>query len=368
MPEKDVQEIDRQVQELIDSQLVEVYPPGTYPKYCTPTFLVDKKDSKVRRMVGNYVKLNQRTKPHAAFLPNMEMMVEGLARMRWKSKLDLRSGFWQVSLTPRAQELTSFCTPSGRIFRWKCMPFGLQGAPGIFQEMMEQVCTQVKLTLKNQNFPLENIFLSAFFDDVGVGTHTEKDHMKVLETSFQVCQQNQIRIKLSKCDFLKQELDYLGFHISQGIWSPSESKVQAILKFKIQNLKNLRPFLGAANFYRRHIKNFTYFTAPLTEKLKKNVPWTWGEKEQAASNELREKLASPNKIGVPHPTGEIILITDSSDIGVRETCQKPDLKSSFDFQRILSNHSTIISRFAKKILNCFHDKSNKESFLWKKNF
>ena len=42
---------------------------------------------------------------------------------------------------------------------------------------------------------------------------------------------------------------------------------------------------------------------------------TWGEKEQAAFNELREKLASPNKIGVPHPTGEIILITDSSDIG-----------------------------------------------------
>ena len=161
MPEKDVQEIDQQVDELLKANLVEMYPPGEYPKFCSPTFLVEKKGSQVRRMVGNYVKLNQRTKPHAAFLPNMESMIEGLARMPWKSKLDLRSGFWQVSLTPRAQELTSFCIPSGRIFRWTCMPFGLQGAPGIFQEMMEQICTQVKTTLRSQKFPIQNCFIAS---------------------------------------------------------------------------------------------------------------------------------------------------------------------------------------------------------------
>ena len=140
MPEKDVLEIDRQVQELIDSGLVGAYPPGTYPKHCTPTFLVDKKESKVRRMVGNYVKLNQRCKPHVAYLPSLKQMVENLARMSVKSKLDLRSGFWQVSLTERPKNLTRSVVLSGRLFRWCCMPFGLQGAPGIFQELMEQVC------------------------------------------------------------------------------------------------------------------------------------------------------------------------------------------------------------------------------------
>jgi len=129
MPEQDAQEIEKQVQELVDAKLVEPYAPGTYPKFCTPTFLVNKKDSKVRRMVGNYVKLNQRTKPHAGYLPPMDVLVENLTKFKWKSKLDLRSGFWQISLTPRAKELTSFTTPSGRIFKWTCMPFGLQGAP-----------------------------------------------------------------------------------------------------------------------------------------------------------------------------------------------------------------------------------------------
>ena len=65
---------------------------------------MEKKESKVRRMVGQYQKFNKRTKPHAAYLPHMEEMVEQLARFRLKSKLDLTSGFWQVDLTPRAQE------------------------------------------------------------------------------------------------------------------------------------------------------------------------------------------------------------------------------------------------------------------------
>ena len=94
--------------------------------------------------MGQYVKLNRRTKPHAAFLPNMEALIEGMAKCRFKTKLDLRSGFWQVGLSKRAQELTCFVTPSGRVFRWLVMPFGLQQAPCIFQEMMELVCGKVK--------------------------------------------------------------------------------------------------------------------------------------------------------------------------------------------------------------------------------
>ncbi len=174
MPEEDVLEIEKQVEELIAAKLVEPYPPGNYPKYCTPTFLVAKKDTTTKRMVGNYVKLNKRTKPHAGFLPSMETMVEQLTRKRFKSKMDLRSGFWQVALTPRAQELTSFTTPTGRILRWTCMPFGLSGAPGIFQEMMELLCEKARHTLRQRYPEIKNFFLGAFFDDVGLGTDLKR--------------------------------------------------------------------------------------------------------------------------------------------------------------------------------------------------
>jgi len=127
---------------------------------------------------------------------------------------------------------------------------------------MEQVCNKACQQIKLKFPDMKLFFLGAFFDDVGVGTHTEVDHIKVLEVFFQVCKETQLRIKLSKCDFLAKELDYLGFHIGAQNWSPSSSKVQAILKAKIQNWKDLRSFLGAANFYRRHIHNFTFSSAP----------------------------------------------------------------------------------------------------------
>ena len=124
MPEADMLEIEKQVQELVDAGLVEPFPVGSFRKHCSPTFLVEKKERKTRRIVGQYVKLNKMTKPHAGYLPNMEELFESLAKCRYKTKMDIRSGFWQIGLTKRAQELSVFTTPNGRCFRWLCMPFG----------------------------------------------------------------------------------------------------------------------------------------------------------------------------------------------------------------------------------------------------
>jgi len=144
MPINEQQEINLQAEELIKAGLAEVFPPGETPHVCSPTFLVDKKDSKTKRMVIQYRKLNSRTKPHAGYLPNMDELVERLAKCKFKSKLDIRGGFWQVGLTERAKNLSTFCIPSGRCLRPLCMMFGLQGAPGIFHERMEILISQCK--------------------------------------------------------------------------------------------------------------------------------------------------------------------------------------------------------------------------------
>ena len=85
--------------------------------------------------------------------------------------------------------------------------------------------------------------------------------------------------------------------------------------FKVRNLKDLRQFLGACNFYRRHVKNFSYSTAILTDFLKKNAKFQWVPAEEEKLQELKNKLASVTAIGVPRPTGEMIVVTDASDVG-----------------------------------------------------
>ena len=94
-------------------------------------------------MVGQYKKVNEMTKMHSGFLPNMESMVESLAGCKVKSKLDLRSGFLPVGMSEGAKEITSFCTPNGQVWRWNIMPFGISSAPALFQELMERIIAEV---------------------------------------------------------------------------------------------------------------------------------------------------------------------------------------------------------------------------------
>ena len=94
-----------------------------------------------------------------------------------------------------------------------------------------------------------------------------------------------------------------------------QKKVQAIAKFRVKNLKDLRAFLGACNFFRRHVKSFTYSSAGLTDLLKKNARFVWSDKEEALIEEIKNKLLSSTPLGVPRSTGEMIVVTDASDRG-----------------------------------------------------
>ena len=77
--------------------------------------------------------------------------------------------------------------------------------------------------------------------------------------------------------------------------------------------------MGACNIYRRHIHNFTYSSAPLSDLIKNRTPWSWTAREEQCFKELKKKIASSNCLGVPCPKGEIVLIIDGSDVEGGET-------------------------------------------------
>ena len=123
-----------------------------------------------------------------------------------------------------------------------------------------------------------------------------------------------------KCELMKEEMEYLGFDVGYGWWKPAASKIQPLRDIQIRDdpkkgLHNVRSFVGACNFYRRHIHNFTYSSGPLTDLIKKTTPCRWTAREEGCFQELKKKIASSNCLGVPRPKGEIVLITDASDVG-----------------------------------------------------
>ena len=249
----------------------------------------------------------------------MENTLERIAKCRYKTKMNKRSGFWQVDLTAAVQELQAFTTPKSGVFKWKVMPFGVANAPALFQELMNKTLYILRRRLLVQELISRAAEMEAHITGVSLGTNTEEDHVLLLREFFIVCQYNHLRIKLQKCKSMEEEMEYLGFDVGYGWWKPAASKMQRLQDMQIRDdpkkgPHNVRSFVGACNLYRRHIHNSAYSSAPLTDLIKNTTPWRWTTREEECFEELKKKIASSNCLGVPRTKHEIVLITDASDV------------------------------------------------------
>ena len=182
--------------------------------------------------------------------------------------MDKRSDFWQVDLTRAAQEVLAFVTPKARVFRWKFMPFGVANAPALFQELMDKILYILRRRPLVQELVSRGAEMEAQIDDVSLSTNTQEDHILPLQELFTVCQENHLRNKLEKCEFMREEMEYVGFDVGYGCWKPAASKMQPLQDMQIldgpkKGLQDVRSFIGACNIYGPHIYNFMYSSAPL---------------------------------------------------------------------------------------------------------
>ena len=209
------------------------------------------------------------------------------------------------------------------MFKWKVMPFGVGNVPTLFQELMNKILSILRRRPVVQELISRGTQMEAHIDDVFLGKNTQEDHLILLGKFFAVCQENHTRLKLEKCEFMQETMQYLGFDIGFGLWwwTPAASKAKPLMDAKVRHedankgLHDVRSFIGACNFYRRHIKNFTYTSAILTDLIKKSTTCRWGPQEQQAFDKLKDRVANAKCLGVPRAQGEIILVTDASNVG-----------------------------------------------------
>ena len=251
--------------------------------------------STAKLLVVDYRELNKKTLNHSGSIPNMESTLEKIASCRYKTKMDKRSGFLQVDLTLKAQELLAFITPQERVFKWKVMPFGVANAPALFQELMKKILFILRRRSKVQELIFRGAQMEVHISDVCLGTNTQEDDLILLGEFFAVGEENHTRLKLKGCEFMQETMQYLAFDIGYGWWTLAASKAKPLMDAKVRHedpkkgLHDVRSFIGARNLYRRHIKNFTYTSAILTDLIKKSTAWRWGPQEQQSFHELKTR-------------------------------------------------------------------------------
>ena len=127
------QETQSQIKEMLDQNIIQ---PSSSP-WASPVVLDKKQDGKFRFCV-DYRKLNSVTKKDAHPLPRMDDLIDALLGSKYFSTLDLRSGYWQLSVEPKDREKTAFVTPDG-LWEFLRIPFGVTGGPTTFQRAIEIV-------------------------------------------------------------------------------------------------------------------------------------------------------------------------------------------------------------------------------------
>lgn len=117
---------------------------------------------------------------------------------KYFSKLDFRSGFHQIRINPEDEYKISFKTHHGH-YQFKVMPFGLTNASATFQCTMNSILE-----------PFLRKFVIVFMDDILVYSNSIEDHAQHLREVLTLLRAHKFYVKMSKCAFAQEELEYLG--------------------------------------------------------------------------------------------------------------------------------------------------------------
>jgi len=259
MSPRDLGELRRQLEELIDAGFVR---PSKAP-YGAPVLFQKKADGSLRMCV-DYRALNKVTIKNKYPVPLVQDLMDRLSGASVFTKLDLRSGYWQVRIAEGDEHKTTCVTRYGS-YEFLVMPFGLTNAPATFCNLMNDVL-----------YEFLDDFVVVYLDDIVVFSRSMNEHVVHLSRVLSRLREHKLFVKKEKCDFASAEIMFLGHLVSVDQVRMDPMKVQAIVEWAAPaTVSDLRSFLGLANYYRRFIKDYSKVAAPLSDLLKKNWKWNW---------------------------------------------------------------------------------------------
>ena len=269
-----------------------------------PVLFVKKKDGTLRMCI-DYRQINKVTVKNKYPLPRIEDLFDQLKGASVFSKIDLRSGYYQLRVKDVDVPKTAFRTRYGH-YEFLVMPFGLTNAPTAFMDLMNKVFQ-----------PYLDQFVMVFIDDILVYSRDEQEHEQHLKIVLQTLKEKKLYSKLSKCDFLLKEISFLGHIVfAEGI-RVDPMKIEAVVNWKPpRSVIEVRSFLGLVGYYKRFVNEFCVIASPLTKLLRKGVMFEWSDKCQNSFEQLKEMLVEAPVLTQPTSGKVYILYSDASGIGL----------------------------------------------------
>src|SRR5690625_2477112 len=185
------------------------------------------------------------------------------------------------------------------------MPFGLTNAPATFQRMMNELFGH----LLRQG-------VLVYLDDILIHSPSLQRTLSLFEEVMEILAEENLTIKISKCEFFPRTIEFLGHIIGHQGMMPHPRKLEAISKLEPpRDVTGVRSILGLFGYLRDYVPNYARVTEPLTRLLKKKTTFEWGVEQDQAMKSVQDAL----KIALlkrPDQWDNLILETDASDYAV----------------------------------------------------
>jgi hypothetical protein len=302
-PQKWKETVTCQINEMLDNGIIVE---STSP-YSSNMLLVDKKDGS-KRFCVDYRTLNANTVKDTYPLPNVDDILDQLRGCMFFSQLDLASGYWGIPIHPDDAQKTAFAANCGK-FEFKRMPFGLCNAQATFQRCMDKIVQQVQKAGHSG--------IAAYVDNILVFSKSFEEHRRTLEVLFEIITRANLSLRRDKCEFAKDEIEFLGFIVNGSTVRPTPENVEKVKQFPVpKTRRQLQRFLGVANFNRKFIPNYSEVVKELSSLTSSKVKYEWGAEQQAAFNDIKERLSLAPSLYLADWNKEFHIETDASNVAV----------------------------------------------------
>ena len=199
-------------------------------------------------------------------LPRIDDTLDRLSNSQFYSTLDMACGYWQLSLSEKDREKTSFAVPGIGTFMFKVMCFGLKNPPDSFSPLMEVVLRQLQ-------FDKCLIYL----DDIIVLGKNFDTALENLRAVILRLRQANLKLKVSKCQLLQKQVVFLGHLVSDLGITCAPDKVQQIEDWpQPRDKTEVKSVLGLVGYYRKMVPSFAGIAVPLTRLTRKKAKFEWG--------------------------------------------------------------------------------------------
>jgi hypothetical protein len=287
-------------------------------QFAAPHFYVEKPETPTTgeyRAVTDFRALNAVTLKNKYPLPRADQLFDKLSRAKYFTKIDLRTGFYQILIHEADRHKTAFTTSQG-LFEYNVLPMGLCNSPGIFMQLMNDTFADFL-----------NRFVLVFLDDIVVYSDTLEEHEQHVRQALARLRQQRLYAKASKSALCKREVEFLGHMVGEHGLRVMQDKIEAVRDWPVPtNLRELRAFLGLAGYYRRFVRGFSALALPLTEltrnATRQKLDQLWGTKQQLAFVELKRALQSTPVLVLPDLSKEFVVHCDASGYAVGAVLQQ----------------------------------------------